>query len=543
MHDYFLFSTYYSLGDFSTGLVSSSERKGLDNSSLLSTVSYDTNYLMPKSSIKGNSQQTYTYYSSGLLRTLYDNNSAGTTNTTTYTYDTAGRMKKTTHPDGSAETYSYANKQGNLPSSRVWNSQTTTYVYSNAGRSTSTSAPDVSLTFALDTYGRPYSMTQMITDGSAKRSYNLNYTYNNLGQVIRLTYPSGKSVDLSNQNSFGEVTTIPSVIQSISYNAWHQPTLVQANSDVSWSMGYDTDGKPVNLIHQAIGKCQLNLRYDYDAVKRIKSITDGCNNDQYNATFDRYGSGQLKKATLSQGIFDYTYNADDISTLKATPKQTGSLNASYTYNYISGTSKLDSITGSDYSKFIYDNMSRVTSDGLRTLSYDAYGRVNKAGTDTYLYAPDNLRVSANRQGYGKTDYVYGLSGELLYEQDLTTQLAKNHVYVAGQQVASLESFPDTDTDKDGIKDVEELEYGTKVDEYDSYVDADNDGIPDYLERYLGLDPNNRDSDGDGFSDGYEYKTLGLEAAMSNSLFPTKPEPKPVATWLAPILGLLLDDAA
>ncbi len=131
----------------------------------------------------------------------------------------------------------------------------------------------------------------------------------------------------------------------------------------------------------------------------------------------------------------------------------------------------------------------------------------------------------------------------MYEVDLDTQLAKNHVYVAGQLVASLESYPNTDTDGDGIPNAEELEYGLDPTKADSSLDSDKDLLPDYLERYLGLDPYKEDTDGDGFRDGYEYNTLGLEAALKPTIKPTEPEPLPNKAWLAPILSLLLDDAA
>ncbi len=252
------------------------------------------------------------------------------------------------------------------------------------------------------------------------------------------------------------------------------------------------------------------------------------------------GTGQLKSASLSHANFSYSYVGDDIRTVVSSAKQTGAYTGSYTYNYVAGTSKLSSITGSSYSQFGYDPLNRVTSDGVRVLSYDAFGRMQSAGSSSYYYAPDDLRVRATRASVGTTDYVYGLEGELLYELDRSTGLAQHYVHVGDQLLASIDSYPNTDTDRDGVLDLEELEYGLNPNVYDAYKDSDDDGIPDYLERFLGLNPTQSDTDGDGFSDGYEYKTLGLEAALKASITPSEPEPpRDNISWMVPILDLIL----
>ncbi|WP_137222090.1 VCBS repeat-containing protein [Shewanella sp. MEBiC00475] len=60
-----------------------------------------------------------------------------------------------------------------------------------------------------------------------------------------------------------------------------------------------------------------------------------------------------------------------------------------------------------------------------------------------------------------------------------------------------ESLPDTD--RDGLNDYEEADYGTSP----NNADTDNDGINDAEEVSLGLNPLSQDTDGDGFTDGFE----------------------------------------
>lgn len=532
---------YYALGDFDLSLLANSIQKGNDGTQLVSTVTYDSSLLKPTTSVLGNSKQTYTYLANGLLSTSYDHNSANEARKLTYSYDAAGRVKTLVHPDNTTEAFYYTTKIGDLISSRTWNNATASYDYTKAGRLKSSTSLDTSLVFELDSYGRTKSLNQTISAAPAK-SYKVDYSYNNLSQVTSITYPNGKTIDLSNQNSFGEVSKIPSVIQAVGYNEWHQPTTITANDNVIWDIGYDVDGKPNSINYNAFGQCQLKLGYGYDTLKRIKTISDQCSgSNQYNASLERYGTGYLKKATLSQGIYTYAYNSGDIDAVNITSQQPDVINKFYQYTYYPNTSKLKSVSWSGYSQIDYDDLNRVTNDGVRQFTYDAFGRMKTAGSDQYLYAPDNLRVRATRDG-SVTDYIYGLDGELLSEINLSNNLHKNYVYIAGQMAATLESFPDTDTDRDEVSDVEELEYGLNPFFPDAITDSDNDGLPDYLEKFLGLNPNNADTDGDGFSDGYEYNTLGLGAALNKDLKPTEPEPpRDDYAWMMPIINLILND--
>ena len=529
---------YYALGDFNIGILTSYQQQGNDGSSLSYSISYDANLLKPTIATLGRSKQTYTYNSDGLVQTAYDSDYADSTKKSIYEYDAAGRVKKLTNPDGSVEDLTYDLNHADLISTRVKNDEVVSYAYTAAGRLRSASHTDSTLIFDLDNYGRTTQIKQSIS-GAPSKNYTVIYGYNNLSQVTKITYPNGKSVDLSGRNGFGEVNSIPGLIQSISYDVWHQPKLITANDDVVWSYSYDVDGKPKSLNYQAIGSCQLSLTYVYDELRRIKTIDDGCNSSLYDAVLERYGTGQLKKADLSQGIYEYSYSGDDIATVKISGKQAGVNNSNYTYNYLSGTSRLQSITGSGYGAFTYDALNRVKNDGVRTLTYDALGRVKQAGTEQFYYAPNNLRVRAVRSNE-TTDYMYGQDGELLYEVNLTTGLAKSYVYAGGILLATLESYPDSDTDRDGLNDVEEQEAGLDTDTPDAFRDGDDDGLPDYLEKYLGLNPDNEDSDGDGYSDGYEFEKLGLLAALKANIFPGEPQPGRNEA-IIPILGLLLDD--
>ncbi|MCA4346286.1 thrombospondin type 3 repeat-containing protein, partial [Acinetobacter baumannii] len=202
-------------------------------------------------------------------------------------------------------------------------------------------------------------------------------------------------------------------------------------------------------------------------------------------------------------------------------------------------SRLASVSGSTYS-FTYDAMGNVTNDGVRTLTYDNYSRLNKNGNETYLYNADGLRVRAVRDD-GLTDYIYDLDGNLLYDINYKSGYSRAYVYVAGKLVATLERYPDANKGFDFVYDFEAAELGL-TDLLGSYTDTDNDGLPDYLERFIGSDPNNPDTDGDGHKDGYEYRLLGAKGVLSSSVKPDVADPNEnLAAWMTPILALILED--
>ncbi|ENW62300.1 hypothetical protein F914_02616 [Acinetobacter baumannii NIPH 290] len=527
-------SNLLAAGDFSADLKTLVARKGTDGSVFQTTTEFENALLKPKVAVSGSSTQSYTYNSNTTLATEKDNSISGQK---TFKYDDTGRITSITHPDSSVETIKYFQLK-DLIASRTWREVETTYSYSLAGRLKTTTNANISEAFDLDTYGRVISHTQKINANDTNNSYVVRYGYNQLNQVTSIQYPNGKSVNLSNQNALGEVTSIPNVIQSLNYNARQQLTTVQANTDTLWSYTYNDSGLLNNISATSLEKCVLNVDYGYDKLNRVNKLSDKCGS-VYNATIDRYGTGLMSTVELDQARYQYSYNNDDITKVNITSKSSTVAPAIYTYNYVNNTSRLASVSGSTYS-FTYDAMGNVTNDGVRTLTYDNYSRLNKNGNETYLYNADGLRVRAVRDD-GLTDYIYDLDGNLLYDINYKSGYSRAYVYVAGKLVATLERYPDANKGFDFVNDFEAAELGL-TDLLGSYTDTDNDGLPDYLERFIGSDPNNPDTDGDGHKDGYEYRLLGAKGVLSSSVKPDVADPNEnLAAWMTPILALILED--
>ncbi|MPS62315.1 MULTISPECIES: RHS repeat protein [Acinetobacter] len=525
---------YLAAGDFSSSIKTKMSRKGNDGSVFETFIDYDLALLKPVTAISGASIQRYTYNSNGSLATEKDNSINGQKN---YGYDATGKINTITHQDGSVETIEYY-PINDLIASRNWRGVTTSYGYTAAGRLISTSNANTAQSYGRDSLGRVISLTQSINSHDANYAFTLRFGYNNLNQIVSINYPNGKAVDLSNQNAFGEIGSIPNVIQSLNYNALHQLIFVQANADVAWDYSYSNNGLPTGVSSTSLNKCAVSISYGYDALNRINRMVDNCG-ATYNASIDRYGTGLMKLVEQDHARYQYNYNNDDINTVNVTAKNQLVVPASYVYQYVNGTSRLGSVSGSPY-QFSYDGMGNVTNDGIRALDYDAYYRISKNGNESYIYNADGLRVRAVREN-GITDYIYDLAGRLIYEINHRAGYSQAYVYVGDKLVATLENYPDANDGYDFINNFEAAEFGL-LSLLDSYLDSDDDGLPDYLERFIGSDPNNPDTDGDGYKDGYEYKQLGAKGVLDAGIHPSEPDPdEDMAAWLPTVLDLILED--
>jgi len=101
---------------------------------------------------------------------------------------------------------------------------------------------------------------------------------------------------------------------------------------------------------------------------------------------------------------------------------------------------------------------------------------------------------------GFLGYKYFITKKVIVQEDKQVENA-----VVAKQATTSEVVSESvivDTDKDGLSDTEEAQFGTNS----NSVDTDNDGLFDREEvKIYKTDPKNFDTDGDGISDGDEVK--------------------------------------
>jgi len=100
--------------------------------------------------------------------------------------------------------------------------------------------------------------------------------------------------------------------------------------------------------------------------------------------------------------------------------------ASYQY----GSSGRDWLTQVGGQSLGWDAHGQLLSDGVRSYSWDGFGRLASAAGSSYSYNAFNQRVRKTGPA-GSNHFVYGPSGELLYE----SQSGTAYVYLQGQLIA------------------------------------------------------------------------------------------------------------
>lgn len=84
-----------------------------------------------------------------------------------------------------------------------------------------------------------------------------------------------------------------------------------------------------------------------------------------------------------------------------------------------------------------------------------------------------------------------------------------------------------DSDKDGLTDIQEKEFGSNP----LIFDTDSDGLNDYAEKQKGTNPNNQNTDGDRYNDNTDPTPITKNSAIVNTQLTNK-------EWNWDILGIL-----
>ncbi|MES1195947.1 MAG: RHS repeat-associated core domain-containing protein, partial [Steroidobacter sp.] len=314
------------------------------------------------------------------------------TKTTTNTYDSAGNLKTSKDANNNTVTYNY--DALNRVTQAAYADQTITYMYDQGtngkGHLTSLSDASGSTSFTYTAQGRIASKTQVV--GSITKS--TNYSYNAAGQLTQLTTPSGQAITYTYSN--GKVSSISvngaSLIASINYGPFGPVK--------QWVWGNGT---------------QSQRTYDEDGYLTTNS---------------------------SAGTSSYTFNADG-SIATQTNDSSASLNLTLgleTFTNAATSNKLSGISGAVTRTYSYDNVGHTLSDGTRTFTYNAAGRLttatNAGVTTTYTYNALGQRVKKTNSTTTNY-YVYDEAGHLLGEYDQAGNLIQELVLLNDIPVATI----------------------------------------------------------------------------------------------------------
>lgn len=340
----------------------------------------------------GQTEETYNGF--GELMTHKDSHG-----TTTYEYDSAGRMTRETRPDMTVTTEYDKTWKGSV--SRVSSVGNTRYAK----------------TYTYDSYGRV--TEENVTAGD--RTFTVGTTYNGMGLVDIITYPSGMCVR-NRYDACGTLTAVSDAGGNVTY--WRLNTLDARGQAEKETLG--------NGLTTVTGHDARNGRLS-------AMQTPGVQNWEY--AYDAVGNLTLRR-DLRRGMAEsFTY--DNLHRLTGVAKN-GVAAMTVTYDTAGNITKK-----TDIGNYVYEDGSNrlvTIKDCCRTLvdwdevAYSSFDKVTmvKSGdrTMTIGYGADKSRVYSELQGVRR--YYVGDLFELETGTDGKTK-SRCYVYAFGKAVAQIVS--------------------------------------------------------------------------------------------------------
>lgn len=340
------------------------------------------------------SRNSYTYNASGLLETAV--NARG--QETAYTYYKNGWIKSFTDELG-----------------------TVSYTYDGNGNV-------LTVTDENGTITRTYDEMNRVTEYTDFRGNTIRYSYDQIGNLVALTYPGGRIVRYTYDKT-GRVLTVTDWndnVTSYSYDRNGRLTKTTRPDGSVETRTYDAAGKLLSQVDQ-VGETVINARdYIYDESGNIINATMSNGTEYSNLT-----SAEMEYDSANRLI---KYNGETVEY---------DADGNMTYGPLNGT----------MAEFTYDCRNRLVSAGGVTYAYDAENqRISKTANDiktSFVIDTSGAlsRILTQETAGVTTYYVYG-TGLISQEQD------GKELYYHFNNIGSTEAV----TDSDGTI-VETYQYG------------------------------------------------------------------------------------
>jgi YD repeat-containing protein len=367
--------------------------------------------------------------------------------TRSYGYDTRFFLTSETNPE-TGDTLYGRDAIGNMVSRQVGTSPVTTFTYDGRNRLNAilypAGTPSVTKNWFRDDLVRSidngvtrreftYSPNKKLTRETLAvdaRVFGVDYTYDLNDAHATVAYSTGTTVNY-NPDALGWPTQAAPFANAVAF----QPTgalkqLIYANGAVS-DFTLDPRQRPSNVTTTMNASPIINLTNQYDNSNNVTAILDAVSGEQ-NRTFGYDALDRLNTVSMpgiSSGSIVYSGTGNILS------QQLGTNTLSYQYD---SNNRVNTISGSRSQTFTYDVFGNVASNSRNQFQYDngSMLRCVDCGTATeirYDYDGAGMRVSETK-GPFKTYFMYGSSGELMFETD-SNGVKREYGYVGGRNIA------------------------------------------------------------------------------------------------------------
>jgi RHS repeat-associated protein len=317
-----------------------------------------------------------------------------------------------------------------------------------------TTPPVNQQTFGYDNLGRITSVSQIIDQGT----YLTQYTYNLLGQLATITYPSGHVVT-QNYDNIGRTASVlfggTTYLSGLSYNAAGETLGFTMGNQVQGAFTYNDHLQLASLRYFKSGASQdvLNLGYDYTSAAQAN------NNGQIQA-MHYFTQPGIEDATKSESFtYDAWLRLKSAQTITVNSNTAGTWSLTWGYDRL-GNRKQQTLTGGNLpggigqpsftinettnriNGFSYDSAGNLTGDGTFTYAYDGANRMKQAQqvaspntvTTSTFFGPLRIKKVV---GSTTTRYLYSSSKPIAeYVNDSTTP-SKEYIYVGSTPLATI----------------------------------------------------------------------------------------------------------
>lgn len=393
--------------------------------------------------------------------TTYENDGFGQTwkltspdtGVTTYEYDAAGLRTKLTRNDGSWLRLEYdqlgrAIKVGNDLEWRVVKYNTCAHGDGNGKGVLPCGVAASNNTWTQFTYTNE-GLLSTRRDSVEGSNDVTAYSYDGMGRVTGLSYPSGISVGYGYTQ--GKLSAVTASVNGTPYNVatgmQHQPfgpvSALSYGNGLNHRYNYDLDGRATGISTTLNAQIVQSLTYGYNASNEITAITNGVDA----GLTQQYGYDALSRLTTAATPYNSTALQYDAAGNRIGRTDNGvgvTLTYEATSNRVTGISATPTSGEVEYQYDARGNRSWAHDHGayIASYAYDAFNRYSRVDyfngftSATTNYTSNALDQRVGKSGpQGNTRYLYGGQNQLLAEYGSSGW--KSYIWAGGRLLGAV----------------------------------------------------------------------------------------------------------